>query len=1017
DFQKEIAIDISDNDALFVLAKGIGHDSIISTLLKAFASPQVLVFLVHASSEQEQSFISIFKAQGWDLNNFKCVNSDLTAKARSQMYEKGGVFSITSRILVMDLLKEHIPIEKTTGMLILNAHTITDETLEAFAMRLYRQKNKNGFIKAVTEKAEGLTIGFARLEKTLKCLYLTDVKFYPRYEVRIAQQLEEKETELIEINIGMTDKMKDIQLALIEVMDKCIRELAKMHKELNIEEMNVENGYFKHFDAIIKRQLDPIWHTVGLRSKQLMSDLVDLRNLIHYLNSTDCVTFYSYLETILTSQKMNEMGTSWVYFDAANVVFELAKERIVEKSQGKLKLTLEKNPKWDVLNQVLDEIKQETANLDQQRILILTQDSKHCRQLKKLLVDGPNKLLREVIQENENLKSQLRPILDVGLIKEPLEKKRKRELRMPEMNNVDLVKLLVEEPIDYESSVQTEDKEFKIIDEPIIRIQTFSDIKFGSTLNEFMPDFIILMEPHLETIRFIETFNATFKEHSLRIYLFSYEYSAEEQKYLTSVRREKDAFQRLIREKSVMAVGKEQDGKVQLIDDDDLTNVNTRIAGGKVEFEAHKKNIDIEPVTIEVGDYILTPKICVERKSIPDLISSLNTGRLYTQVEAMCRYYDHPIVLIEFDHQKAFSLQSQEFYSSEINSTSVSSKLALLILHFPKLRLIWSSGVYETVEIFMDLKKGQEQPDLNKVLLTGGDSSIENDESTNFLFKDILLTMPGVTIYNVRTILQSVKNLKDLSNKDLKSLKALIGDGPGEKECAYHHKIINDSHRTLKTCTEFKQKVSDTSITRVLNASVHLLEEVNKHDDYKFTYVQGMNVLLAPFIFEFGEAPSLFMFSKFIHIVCPTYVQPQLQGVHASIKLFDEIFKRCDEELYNYLKSKNISSQILAFAPLMTFSACLSPFDEVIKLWDYFMTYGFHLHIISFVCNIVKHREELLATKTPSNLLRANWPTVDASFLIKATSACAMTISGQFMNLLKSHMIDMKVCAEINNEC
>lgn len=46
----------------------------------------------------------------------------------------------------------------------------------------------------------------------------------------------------------------------------------------------------------------------------------------------------------------------------------------------------------------------------------------------------------------------------------------------------------------------------------------------------------------------------------------------------------------------------------------------------------HKRGIDIEPVTIEVGDYILTPDICVERKSVSDLIGSLQNGRLFNQV-------------------------------------------------------------------------------------------------------------------------------------------------------------------------------------------------------------------------------------------------------------------------------------------------------------------------------------------------------------------------------------------------
>ena len=46
----------------------------------------------------------------------------------------------------------------------------------------------------------------------------------------------------------------------------------------------------------------------------------------------------------------------------------------------------------------------------------------------------------------------------------------------------------------------------------------------------------------------------------------------------------------------------------------------------------HKRGIEIEPVTIEVGDYILTPEICVERKSIREPIQSkmsLKNGFLF----------------------------------------------------------------------------------------------------------------------------------------------------------------------------------------------------------------------------------------------------------------------------------------------------------------------------------------------------------------------------------------------------
>ena len=69
-----------------------------------------------------------------------------------------------------------------------------------------------------------------------------------------------------------------------------------------------------------------------------------------------------------------------------------------------------------------------------------------------------------------------------------------------------------------------------------------------------------------------------------------------------------------------------------------------------------KRGIDIEPVTLEVGDYILTPEICVERKSVSDLIGSLNNGRLYQQALQMTRFYKKPMLLIEFDQKQAFHL-------------------------------------------------------------------------------------------------------------------------------------------------------------------------------------------------------------------------------------------------------------------------------------------------------------------------------------------------------------------------
>ena len=49
----------------------------------------------------------------------------------------------------------------------------------------------------------------------------------------------------------------------------------------------------------------------------------------------------------------------------------------------------------------------------------------------------------------------------------------------------------------------------------------------------------------------------------------------------------------------------------------------------------HERGFLIDPVTLNVGDYILAPDLCVERKSIPDLIGSIESGHLYNQARKL----------------------------------------------------------------------------------------------------------------------------------------------------------------------------------------------------------------------------------------------------------------------------------------------------------------------------------------------------------------------------------------------
>jgi cell cycle arrest protein BUB2 len=66
----------------------------------------------------------------------------------------------------------------------------------------------------------------------------------------------------------------------------------------------------------------------------------------------------------------------------------------------------------------------------------------------------------------------------------------------------------------------------------------------------------------------------------------------------------------------------------------------------------------------------------------------------------------------------------------------------------------------------------------------------------------------------------------------------------------------------------------------------HFVDRQESSQQLGFTYVQGMNVLAAPFLYTMpSELEAFFCFAKFIEESCPLYVQPTLEGVHRGLRV------------------------------------------------------------------------------------------------------------------------------------
>lgn len=64
-------------------------------------------------------------------------------------------------------------------------------------------------------------------------------------------------------------------------------------------------------------------------------------------------------------------------------------------------------------------------------------------------------------------------------------------------------------------------------------------------------------------------------------------------------------------------------------------------------------------------------------------------------------------------------MQSASDIGDDVTPNNIISKLLLLVLHFPRLRIIWSRSLHATAEIFTSLKANQDEPDKIKAIKVG----------------------------------------------------------------------------------------------------------------------------------------------------------------------------------------------------------------------------------------------------------------------------------------------------------
>lgn len=575
--------------------------------------------------------------------------------------------------------------------------------------------------------------------------------------------------------MALTNHMLQIQNSLLDIINYTLKQVKAVNKTVDLQEVTLETCMSKQFHKILQRQLDPVWYRLCPRSKDYVQDLRALRSMGYSLLHCDAVTFLSRVQEY-GRREYALASSGWVLLDSAERLFALARARVYNQHA---EFDPEPSPKWKCVTDLLtkeipEDAREKEQNVSDVRILILCRDTATCYQLHEILTAGPNRyLLHRAMKKGVSVTSLADEYRGLGTT-EPAD---------------DL-------PDESTYTVMREDEEARA--RPTITIQTFKDhgdpFSLGRTLMSLKPDYVVLYHSDVFAVRVLET-AVRGADAVPRVYFVSYDNSMEEQTYLTALRREKSAFEHLIRAKSEMAA------PVHYLEEAPASSgtvvVDSREFRCELPALLHRRGLRVTPLTIAVGDYVLSPDVCIERKSVADLATSLDSGRMYAQCRRLCRAYRDPILLLEFE--APFVLRAHSAWSEESQR-----RLQLLTLHFPRLKLVWSPSPYASAELFAELKHGRGEPDEGTLR---GEAAADREyfERCDPVVLDMLRRLPGVTHSNVHRVVNRGHSFAHLLAMTQEQLCDLLESNTEAKEL---HSILHESLRPQPKQPHTKHKYS-----------------------------------------------------------------------------------------------------------------------------------------------------------------------------------------------------------------
>ncbi len=189
----------------------------------------------------------------------------------------------------------------------------------------------------------------------------------------------------------------------------------------------------------------------------------------------------------------------------------------------------------------------------------------------------------------------------------------------------------------------------------------------------------------------------------------------------------------------------------------------TDIRETKLLKELADMDIQISAKQLEVGDFLISDRVCIERKTVPDFLESIIDGRLFSQLKELSANFSRPVLIIEGDNL---------FGERNIHPNAIKGALNSIAIDF-RIPILWTKSISETAEVIAGLAK-REQLDLDRSIRHKGVKKAMTESEEQEVF---VAGLPSINLTLAKRLLSHFRTIKRIVNAGEKSLQKIEGIG------------------------------------------------------------------------------------------------------------------------------------------------------------------------------------------------------------------------------------------------